>query len=85
MELNAMTMAQLISRRVAKGARNLSWLSWRLNGRVSRRIGAGVEAATALEGWEAEGGASPGVRQASERDASRPSALEPRLLKPGPV
>ena len=73
-----MSMANLISKRVAEGARNLSG---QLNWRMSRRVGAGVEAATALEEWEAEGGASAGMPQASEHGASRPSALERLLLQ----
>ena len=73
-----MTMANLISKRVAEGARNLSG---QLNRRLSRRVSAGIEAATALEEWEAEGGASAGVRQASEHGASRPSPLERLLLQ----
>jgi len=73
-----MTMATLISKRVAKGTQNLSW---HLNSRLSPRAGAGIEAATALEEWEAEGGASAGVPQASEHGASRPSPLERLLLQ----
>lgn len=72
-----MTMANLISKRVAAGA----WdLSRQLNSRLPPRVGAGIEAATALEGWEAEGGASASP-QASEQGASRPSALERLLLE----
>jgi hypothetical protein len=73
-----MTMADLISKRVAEGTRNLSA---QLNSRLSRRVSAGIEAATALEEWEAEGGASAGVPQASEHGASRPSPLERLLLQ----
>ena len=72
-----MSMFNLISKRVAEGARNLSGP---LNSRLSRRAGAG-EAATALEEWEAEGGASAGVPQASEHGASRPAPLERLLLQ----
>lgn len=73
-----MSMAHLISKRVAKGARNLPWA---LNSRLSRRVGAGLEAATALEEWEAEGGASAGAPQANEHGASNQSPLERRLLQ----
>jgi len=73
-----MTMATLISKRVAKGTQNLSW---HLNSRLSPRAGAGIEAATALEEWEAEGGASAGVPHANEHGASRPSPLERLLLQ----
>jgi hypothetical protein len=73
-----MTMANLISKRVAEGTRNLSGP---LSSRLSRRVSAGIEAATALEEWEAEGGASAGVPQASERGASRPSPRERLLLQ----
>lgn len=73
-----MTMANLISKRVAEGARTLSR---QLGRRLSRRVGAGVEAATALEEWEAEGGALTGAPQAREHDASRPSPLERLLLQ----
>jgi len=40
-----MTMANLISKGVAEGTRNLSA---QLNRRLSRRVGAGVEASNAL-------------------------------------
>ena len=73
-----MNLANLISKRVAKGTRNLSW---QLNSRLSPRVNADIEAATALEEWEAEGGASAGVPQASGHGASRPSPHK----KPGPV
>jgi len=73
-----MSMANLISKRVAKGTRNLSW---QLNSRLSSRVSAGIEAAGALEEWEAEGGASAGVPQPSEHGALRPSALERLLLQ----
>jgi hypothetical protein len=68
-----MTMANLISKRVAEGAWNLSR---QLNSRLSPPVSAGIEAATALEEWEAEGGASAGAPQASEHGASRLSPLE---------
>ena len=71
-------MANLISKRVAEGRRNLSP---QLNSRLSHRVGAGFEAAVALEEWEAEGGASPGVPQASGHGASRPSPQERLLLQ----
>lgn len=83
-----MTMANLISKRVAEGTRTLSA---QLNRRLSRRVGAGVEASNALEEWEAEGGASAGVPQASEHDADRLTTRRQmaRSLdnhkKPGPV
>lgn len=67
-----MTMANLISKRVADGARNL---------RLSPRVSAGIEAAASLEEWEAEGGASAGESQAGESSAERPSTLERMLLE----
>ena len=73
-----MTMANLISKRVANGTRNLSGP---LNSRPPRRDSAGIEATNALEEWEAEGGASAGVPQAIEHGASRPSPLERLLLQ----
>jgi len=73
-----MTMATLISKRVAKGTQSLSW---HLNSRLSPRVCAGNEGATALEEWEAEGGAWAGVPHASERGASHPAALERLLLQ----
>lgn len=71
-----MSMATLISKRVAKGTR-----TWQLNSRLSRRVGACVDTTTALEEWEAEGGASAGVPQASEHHASRSSPLDRLLLQ----
>ena len=73
-----MTMANLISKRVAEGAQDLSR---RVNNRLSPRVGAAIEAATALEEWEAEGGASAGAPQASEHGASHPSPLGRLLLE----
>jgi hypothetical protein len=73
-----MTMANLISKRMAEGTRNLSR---QLDSRLSRRVSAGIEVATALEEWEAEGGASAGAPQPSEHGASRPSPLERLLLQ----
>ena len=61
-----MTMASLISRRVAESARNRS-----------RQ----VDAASALEEWEAEGGASAGMPPTGEHGASRPSPCERLLLE----
>jgi hypothetical protein len=52
-----------------------------MNRRVSPRVSAGIETATALEEWEAEGGASAGLLQASEHDAWRPSPPERLLLE----
>jgi hypothetical protein len=78
MELKAMTMANLISKRVAEG----TWtLSHPMNRRLSPRANAGIEAVAALDEWEAEGGASAGVPQASELAALRPSALDRLLLQ----
>jgi len=73
-----MTMANLISKRMADGARHLSG---QLNSRLSRRASAGVEVATALDEWEAEGGAPAGVPQAGEHGAANSSALERPLLQ----
>lgn len=72
-----MTMAHLISKRVAEDTRNLSRP---LSSRLSPNVSSGVEAATALEEWEAEGGASASVQQPSEHGAS-PSPLERLLLQ----
>lgn len=69
-------MANLISKRVAETTWNLSH---QMSRRLSPRVGAGIEAATALEEWEAEGGASAGVPQASQHTA--PSPLERLLLQ----
>ena len=66
------TMANLISKRVAKSARNLPR---QLSGRSPSRVSARIEAATALEEWEAEGGASAGAPQASEHGEPKPSRL----------
>ena len=71
-----MTMAQLISRRVAEGARRLSR---QMNTRLSPRIGAGIEGATAIDEWEAEGGA--GMPQAGVHGTSRRSAHDRLLLE----
>jgi hypothetical protein len=72
-----MTMAKLISRRMADEARNLSRP---LSNRLSTRVSAGIEAAMALEEWEAEGG-SADLTQAIERTASRPSPVDRLLLE----
>lgn len=73
-----MTMAQLISKRAAESARNLSRQP---GGGLSPRVGSGIDAArAALEAWEAEGGASAGVPQ-GEYAASRPLSLERLLLE----
>ena len=50
-----MTMANLISKGVAEGTRNLSA---QLNRRLSRRVGAGVEASNALEERDARFGSA---------------------------
>jgi len=73
-----MTMATLISKRMAEGARSLSG---QLNSRVSHRASAGIEVATALDEWEAEGGASAGAPQAGVHGPANPSALERLLLQ----
>jgi hypothetical protein len=73
-----MTMTHLISKRVVEDTRDVSR---QMNSRLSPRVSAGIETATALEEWEAEGGASAGPPQASEHDAWRPlSPLERVLL-----
>ena len=71
-----MSMATLISKRMAKGTR-----TWQLSSRLSLRAAAGTDTTIALEEWEAEGGASAGAPQASEHDASRPSPLDRLLLE----
>lgn len=71
-------MTMTISKRLVEGMRDVSR---RMNRRVSPRVSAGIEAATALEEWEAEGGASAGLPQASEHDAWRLSPLERLLLE----
>jgi hypothetical protein len=73
-----MTMADLISKRVVQGARILPGP---LNGRLTLRVSARIEAATALEEWEAEGGASAGMPQASDHGVPRPSPLDRLLLE----
>jgi hypothetical protein len=73
-----MTMTHLISKRVVEGTRDVSR---QVNSRLSPRVGAGIEAATALEEWEAEGGASAGPQQASEHDAWPLSPPERLLLE----
>lgn len=50
-----MDMVNLISKRVAERAHGLSR---RVNNRLPLRVGAGIEAATAIDKWEGEGGAS---------------------------
>jgi hypothetical protein len=45
------------------------------------RIGAGAEAATALDEWEAEGGAPAGAGRAGENDASPRPSLDRLLLE----
>ena len=72
------SMANLVSKRVAEGTRNRSR---QLSSRLAPRVGSGIEAATALEEWEAEGGASAGVPRESGRGASRASPLERLLLE----
>lgn len=69
-------MTNLISKRMAKATRDPSH---RLDSRLSPCVDAGIEAATALEEWEAEGGASAGVPQAGEPTAPLP--LERLLLQ----
>ena len=54
-------MLNLISKRMAEGARNLPQPT---NRRLSPHVSARVEAVASLEDWEAEGGASAGVPQA---------------------
>src|SRR6478609_7336146 len=72
-----MTMANLTSKRVADEARNLSRPS---SNRLSTRVGPGIEAATALEEWEAEGG-SADLTQASGHTGSSPSPIDRQLLE----
>jgi len=58
-------MTNLISRRVVEGA----WgVSRQMNSRLSSRfVSAGIENETALEEWEAEGGASADPQHAAAR------------------
>jgi hypothetical protein len=72
-----MTMARLMSRRMADEARKLSRPS---SNRLSTRVSAGNEAAMALEEWESEGG-SADLTQAKERLESRPSPVNRLLLE----
>jgi hypothetical protein len=72
-----MAMTHLISKRVVEGMRNAS----RQTNIHAPRVSAGIETLTALEEWEAEGGASAGPPQASEHDARRLSPLERLLLE----
>jgi len=74
-ELNEMTMAKLISRRMADEARNLSGS---LGDRSSKRLSAGVDTATAQ--WDAEGG-SADPTQAIDPMASRPLPADRLLLE----
>src|SRR5215212_7673594 len=78
MEVNAMTMTNLISKRVVDSRRDGSQ---QLDSRLSPRATAGIETASALAEWDSEGGASAGLAQASEHDASRLSPLERLLLE----
>ena len=73
-----MTMTDLISKRVIESTRGVSR---QLDSRLSPRASAGIETTTALEEWEAEGGASAGLAHASEHDGSRLSPLERLLLE----
>ena len=73
-----MSMATFLSKRVAESPLGLPR---QLFNRPSPRGGAGIEAATALEEWEAEGGASTGGPRASEDEASRASHLKRRMLE----
>ncbi|WP_280154376.1 hypothetical protein [Piscinibacter sp. XHJ-5] len=57
-----MTMSNLISKRMAQGAR---MLQRGMNGRSSLASDS-MEAAASLDGWEAEGGAEAGMLQAPE-------------------
>jgi len=68
-----MTMLNLISKRMAEGARNLPPPT---NKRLSPHVSARVEAMASLDEWEAEGGASAGVPQAGGPGAESPPALE---------
>ena len=61
-----MTMANLISKRVAEAGPNLPRP---MDRRLSPRVSAGVEAAASLAEWETEGGASAGVPQGDETSA----------------
>ena len=73
-----MTMANLISKRVAASPWNQSHQK---DSRLSPRFSACVEVA-ALDEWEAEGGASAAApQQTSEQAAPRPSTLERLLLQ----
>jgi hypothetical protein len=73
-----MTMTDMISERVVEVTAD-DFRS--MNSCLLRRVSAGVETATALEEWEAEGGAPAGPPQASEHDAGRLSPLECLLLE----
>lgn len=73
-----MTMINLISKRVVEGMRDVSR---QVNRRVSPRVSTGIETKTALEEWEAEGGVSAGLPQASEHDAWHLSPPERLLLE----
>src|SRR2546423_14853130 len=78
MELNAMTMMDLISKRVIESTRGVSR---QLDSRLSPRASAGIETTTALEEREAEGAASAGLAHAREHDGSRLAPLERLLLE----
>ena len=74
-----MTMANLISKRVATSPWNRSHQKDR---RLSPRFSACIGVSTALDEWEAEGGASAAApQQTSEQAAPRPSPLERLLLQ----
>lgn len=73
-----MTMASLISKRVAEGKRSPTRS---MNRRVLPPVIAGTEAAASLEEWEAAGGASAGVPRSGEPAAERPSTVERMLLQ----
>jgi hypothetical protein len=62
----------------AAGARDLLRFA---KGRSLLRINASIEAATALEEWEAEGGASVAALRTSENGASPPTPLDRLLLE----
>ena len=62
----------------AAGARELLRFA---KGRSLLRVDACIEAATDLEKWEAEGGASPGAAWAGENGVAPPSALDRLLLE----
>jgi hypothetical protein len=73
-----MTMANLISKRVAES----TWTPPHpMNMRPPLRADAGIEAATALEEWEAEGGASAGMPHAARHAALGRSPLDRLLLQ----